>query len=50
MLSLNSVSGLLVLAGLVAARTPAGFTPEVKDRLDLIVSSKVITVPGISSD
>jgi len=47
MLSLFSVSSLL-LAGLVAAQTPSGFTPEVKGRLDLIVGSKVITVPGTS--
>ncbi|KAK0619152.1 phosphatidylethanolamine-binding protein [Immersiella caudata] len=45
MLLQSLVSGV-TLAGLVAAQTPAGFTPEVKDRLDLIVGTKVITVPG----
>lgn len=42
----------LVLAALATAQsqlsTPPGFKPEVKDRLDLIVGSKVITVPGTS--
>lgn len=47
MLPLFSVSSLL-LASLAAAQTPPGFAPAVKDRLDLIVGTKVITVPGTS--
>lgn len=47
MLSLLSVSSLL-LASLVTAQTPPGFTPEVRARLDLVIGSRVITVPGTS--
>ncbi|KAM7203312.1 PEBP-like protein [Rhypophila sp. PSN 637] len=47
MLSKVSISSLL-LAALVTAQTPPGFKPEVKNRLDLIVGNKVITVPGTS--
>jgi hypothetical protein len=43
---LQSLLSGVALAGLVAAQTPSGFTPEVKDRLDLIFGTKVITVPG----
>jgi len=41
------MSGVM-LAGLAAAQTPAGFTPEVKDRLDVIFGTKVISVAGTS--
>jgi len=47
MLLQSLVSGAL-FAGLAVAQTPPGFAPEVKDRLDLIFGTKVVTVPGTS--
>ncbi|KAK1835323.1 phosphatidylethanolamine-binding protein [Podospora conica] len=43
---LPSLTSALILAGLSVAQTPPGHKPEVTDRLDLIVGSKVLTVPG----
>ena len=45
---LQSLMSGVMLAGLAAAQTPAGFTPEVKDRLDVIFGTKVISVAGTS--
>ena len=47
MLLQSLLSGAL-FAGLAVAQTPPGFAPEVKDRLDLIFGTKVVTVPGTS--
>ncbi|KAK0727796.1 phosphatidylethanolamine-binding protein [Lasiosphaeria miniovina] len=42
-------AALVLAAGaLVAAQTPAGFTPEVTARLDLVFGAKTVTVPGTS--
>ncbi|KAK3374155.1 hypothetical protein B0T24DRAFT_704340 [Lasiosphaeria ovina] len=42
-------AALVLAAGaLVAAQTPAGFTPEVAARLDLVFGAKTVTVPGTS--
>lgn len=43
---LPSLTSALILAGLSVAQTPPGHKPEVAARLDLIVGSKVLTVPG----
>lgn len=43
---LPSLTSALILAGLSVAQTPPGHKPEVTARLDLIVGSKVLTVPG----
>ncbi|KAK3359658.1 phosphatidylethanolamine-binding protein [Lasiosphaeria hispida] len=47
---LQSIASGLLLAGLAAAQaaTPPGFSPEVKERLDVVFGTKVVTVPGTS--
>ncbi|KAK0710211.1 phosphatidylethanolamine-binding protein [Lasiosphaeria miniovina] len=45
---LPTASLILAAGALVAAQTPAGFTPEVAARLDLIFGAKTVTVPGTS--
>ncbi|KAK0754479.1 phosphatidylethanolamine-binding protein [Schizothecium vesticola] len=43
-----SLTSALILAGLSVAQTPPGHKPEVTARLELIVGSKVLAVPGTS--
>lgn len=43
---LPSLTSAVILAGLSVAQTPPGHKPEVTARLDLIVGSKVLAVPG----
>ena len=45
---LPAISAALLLAGLSTAQTPEGFTPEVKDNLDVIFGTKAVTTPGTS--
>lgn len=48
MMRFFTVGQILLLAGLSAAQTPEGFTPEVKDNLSVIFGTKAVTSPGAS--
>jgi hypothetical protein len=39
-------AALLLTSGLVSAQTPAGFVPEVKDKLEIIFGSKAVETAG----
>jgi hypothetical protein len=41
-------AALLLTSGLVAAQTPVGFVPEVKDKLEIIFGSKAVETAGAS--
>ncbi|KAL2152164.1 hypothetical protein VTH82DRAFT_5348 [Thermothelomyces myriococcoides] len=41
-----TASSALLLAGIVSAQTPAGFEPEVQDRLEIVFGSTVVETPG----
>ncbi len=47
-LSIHTIASALLLAGVVSAQTPAGFVPEVKDKLEIIFGSKTVDTPGAS--
>ncbi len=47
-LSIHTVASALLLVGVVSAQTPAGFVPEVKDKLEIIFGSKAVDTPGAS--
>jgi len=42
----TAITALPLLAGLVAAETPAGFLPEVKDRLEVWFGTNTPITPG----
>jgi hypothetical protein len=46
--SVNTITSVLLLAGVASAPTPAGFVPEVKSRLKIIFRSKTVDAPGAS--
>ncbi|KAK4240934.1 phosphatidylethanolamine-binding protein 4 [Achaetomium macrosporum] len=46
--SISTIVSALLLAGVVSAQTPAGFVPEVKDKLEIIFGSKAVETPGAS--
>ncbi|KAK4039991.1 phosphatidylethanolamine-binding protein 4 [Parachaetomium inaequale] len=46
--SITTISSALLLAGVVSAQTPAGFIPEVKDKLEIVFGAKTVETPGAS--
>ena len=48
LLSITTLSSALLLAGAVSGQTPAGFTPEVKDKLEIVFGTKAVETPGAS--
>ncbi len=45
-LSIYTIASALLFAGAVSAQTPAGFVPEVKDKLEITFGSKTVDTPG----
>lgn len=48
MMLIFTLGSLLLLARLSTAQTPAGFTPEVEDHLDVIFGTTAVATPGAS--
>lgn len=48
MLSVPAIASALLLAGFVSAQTPAGFEPEVKDKLEIVFGSNAVDLAGES--
>ncbi len=46
--STNTIASVLLLTGVVSAQTPAGFVPEVKEKLEIIFGTKTVATPGAS--
>ncbi|KAK4152488.1 phosphatidylethanolamine-binding protein 4 [Chaetomidium leptoderma] len=46
--SITTISSALLLASAVSAQTPAGFVPEVKDKLEILFGTKAVEAPGAS--
>jgi hypothetical protein len=44
----SKIGSLVFLAGVTAAQTPPGFTPEVSAHLDVMFGTKAVTTPGMS--